>query len=76
MFARQQRNEPDRGQSNLTEPTPGSGAVDGGVVRFALPHSRWTRLVGFHPGLARSATVAAAGALGWRLTHRRPAAPR
>jgi len=49
VFARQQRNEPDRGQSNLTEPTPGNGAVDGGVVRFALPRSRWTRLVGFHP---------------------------
>jgi hypothetical protein len=53
VFARQQRNEPDRGQSNLTAPAPGSGAVDGGVVRFPLPRSRWTRLVGFHPALAR-----------------------
>jgi NAD(P)-dependent dehydrogenase (short-subunit alcohol dehydrogenase family) len=76
VFARQQRNEPDRSQSNLTEPTPGRGAVAGGVVRFALPRSRWTRLVGFHPILARSAAVAAASALGWRLTSRRPAAPR
>jgi len=76
VFTRQQRNKPDRGQSNLTEPTPGSGAVDGGVVRFALPRSGWTRLVGFHPGLARSAALAAAGALGWRLTPRRPASLR
>jgi NAD(P)-dependent dehydrogenase (short-subunit alcohol dehydrogenase family) len=75
VFARQQRDEPDRGQSNLNEPAPGSGAVDGGVVRFALPRSRWTRLVAFHPALARSAALAAAGTLGWRLTHRR-AAPR
>jgi len=35
-----------------------------------------TRLVGFHPGLARSAALAAAGALGWRLTPRRPASLR
>jgi NAD(P)-dependent dehydrogenase (short-subunit alcohol dehydrogenase family) len=49
VFACQQRDEPDRGQSNLIEPTPGEGAVDGGVVRFALPRSRWTRLIGFHP---------------------------
>ncbi len=75
VFARQQRNEPDRGRSNLTEPAPGSGAVDGGVVRFALPRSRGTRLVGFHPALARSAVLAAAGALGWRLASRRPAPP-
>ena len=73
VFARQQRDEPDRGQSNVFSPTPGSGAVDGGVVRFALPRSRWTRLVGFHPGLARSAVLAGAGALAWRLSHRRPA---
>jgi len=72
VFARQQRTEPDRGQSNLTEPAAGSGAVDGGVVRFALPRSQWTRLVGFHPALARGAAVAAAGAFGWRLAHRRP----
>ena len=73
VFARQQRNEPDRGQSNLTEPTPGLGAANGGVVRFALPRSRWTRLVAFHPTLARIAAIASAGALGRRLTRRRPA---
>ncbi|MDK3256626.1 SDR family oxidoreductase [Blastococcus capsensis] len=73
VFARQQRDVPDGGQSNLTEPSPGSGAVDGGVVRFALPRSSWTRLVGFHPALARSAAIASAGTLGWRLTRRRPA---
>ena len=73
VFARQQRNQPDQGQSNLTEPTPGEGAVDGGVVRFALPRSRWTRLVGGHPALARSAAIASAGTLGWRLARRRPA---
>jgi len=70
--ARQQRTEPDQGQSNLTAPAAGSGAVDGGVVRFALPRSQWTRLVGFHPALARGAAVAATGAFGWRLAHRRP----
>jgi len=75
VFARQRRSEPDRGQSNLTEPTAGVGAVDGGVVRFALPHSRWTRLVGFHPGLARSTAIASACVLGWRLTRRRSATP-
>ena len=72
VFARQQRDEPDRGQSNLTEPTPGEGVVDGGVVRFALPRSRWTRLIGFHPTLARSAAIVAAGTLGRRLARHRP----
>ncbi|MDT0275905.1 SDR family oxidoreductase [Blastococcus goldschmidtiae] len=76
VFTRQQRDEPDRGQSNLTEPTPGDGAVDGGVVRFALPRSRWTRLVGFHPALARSAAIASVGTIGWRLARRGPARPR
>ena len=73
VFARQQRDEPDRGQSNLIEPTPGEGAVEGGVVRFALPRSRWTRLIGFHPALARSAAIVSAGTLGWRLARGRPA---
>ena len=72
VFERQQRDQPDQGQSNLTEPTPGSGAVRGGVVRFALPRSRWTRMVGFHPAIARSVVIAAAGAFGRRLAHRRP----
>ncbi|MBW3648547.1 MAG: hypothetical protein KY440_12420, partial [Actinobacteria bacterium] len=76
VFTRQQRDEPDQGQSNLTAPAPGSGDVNGGVVRFALPRSRWTRLVGYHPALARSAALVVAGALGWRLTSRRPASLR
>ncbi len=71
VFRRQQRDEPDRGQSNLHQPTPGRGAVDGRVVRFALPRSRWTRLVGYHPRLARGAALASAGTLGFRLANRR-----
>ena len=70
VFKRQQRDQPDRGQSNLTEPTPGSGAVTGGVVRFALPRSCWSRLVGYHPAIARSAAIGMAGAVGWRLASR------
>jgi NAD(P)-dependent dehydrogenase (short-subunit alcohol dehydrogenase family) len=76
VFARQRRDELDRGQSNLTEAAPGLGAVNGGVVRFALPHSWWARLVGQHPAAARStALVLAAVALRQRRTRRRPTPP-
>jgi NAD(P)-dependent dehydrogenase (short-subunit alcohol dehydrogenase family) len=56
----------DEGQSNLHTPMPGAGATVG-RARAALPRSRYTRTVGFHPG---TATAVAAAAL--LLARRRP----
>lgn len=67
IFARQLRDEPDHGQSNLWEPPPGPGSVRGDSVRQALPRSLWTRTIGYHPGAARIAAATAAGAaFAWR----------
>lgn len=53
----------DAGQSNLDAPLPGAGAVQG-HARVALPHSRYTRTVGFHPALAATAGIGL-GAAAW-----------
>jgi NAD(P)-dependent dehydrogenase (short-subunit alcohol dehydrogenase family) len=45
------------GQSNLHTPMPGPGAI--GRARVALPRSRYTRTVGYHPGKATTAAAAA-----------------
>ncbi len=68
IFVRQERDQADRGESNLYEPRPGQGATTGTSVRFTLRRSHWTRLVGFHPGAARAIGLVAATALG--LSHR------
>jgi NAD(P)-dependent dehydrogenase (short-subunit alcohol dehydrogenase family) len=58
IFVRNRTQAPDGGQSNHQQPLPGAGAT---VGRVALPRSRYTRTVGFHPGkaTAAAATVAA-----------------
>lgn len=60
IFARQQRDDPDHGESNLWAPMPGPGAVRGRSVGAALPRSRWARSVGYHPGVARTVAAGAA----------------
>lgn len=71
IFSRQQRDEPDHGESNLWEPLPGPGAVRGRSVGVALRRSQWARLVGYHPVAARGTVVAAcATALAWRAARR------
>ncbi len=67
IFVRQERDQADRGESNLYEPRPGQGATTGTSVRFTLRRSHWTRLVGFHPGAARAIGLVAATALGCRI---------
>lgn len=59
----------DRGQSNHHSPIPGDGATVG-PARVALPRSRYTRTVGFHPGRA-AVTAALASALLLRRRRRR-----
>lgn len=60
VFVRNRTQPPDGGQSNHHQPLPGAGATVG-HARVALPRSRYTRTVGFHPGkaTAAAATVAA-----------------
>lgn len=74
IFSRQQRDQPDRGESNLWDPLPGPGAVRGRSVEVALRRSQWARLVGYHPVAARGAAAAVgSAALAWRAARRRVA---
>lgn len=77
IFKRQRRAEPDHGESNLWEPIAGTGAVRGTSVSTALPRSRWSRTVGYHPAIARAALGVAAvlGAVAYRQLRRSARAP-
>lgn len=58
-FVRNREAGPEDGPDNLHTPLPGPGRTLG-KARAAWPSSRYTRTVGFHPGLARAAGLAAA----------------
>lgn len=60
VVKRQQRGEPDPGQSNLYEPPPGPRRVHGSFGHLAFRHSLYDRVFAFHPGRARAAGAAVA----------------
>jgi short-subunit dehydrogenase len=56
-FRRQQRAEPDVGQSNLRA-SLSTGAVRGRFGRASLRRSAYTRIFGYHPAVGRAAAAA------------------
>jgi short-subunit dehydrogenase len=60
VFLPRRNQPPDAGQSNHRTPIPGPGSTRG-RARLALPRSRYTRTVGFHPAIG-TAVGAMAGA--------------
>ncbi|NYE50495.1 NAD(P)-dependent dehydrogenase (short-subunit alcohol dehydrogenase family) [Spinactinospora alkalitolerans] len=69
LFVRKRPQQPDAGQNNHFQPMSGSGATTG-RARMAFPRSRYTRTVGFHPGMARTLAAVAALAVARRLWKR------
>lgn len=62
VFLRNRTQPPDDGRTNHHQPVSGEGGTVG-RARVALPRSRYTRTVGFHPGKATTAVAAVAATL-------------
>lgn len=74
VFRRQQRDEPDAGQSNLHDASDSSaGTAHGQFGRFALRRSAYTRLFGVQPQVGRIAAAAALVLAARRLRRSEPA---